>query len=102
MSSQPPENAPESPLEIRRKRLYFRALRRGFREVDLIFGTFAADGLKSLGEAELDQFEALLDAPDQEVFLWLQGKAPVDPAYDTPVFARLKALCHRDQPTWNV
>ena len=97
-----PPNPPESPLDIRRKRLFFRALRRGFREVDLIFGTFAADGLKSLGEAELDQFEALLAAPDQEVFLWLQGKVPVAPDYDTPVFARLKALCQRDEPTWNV
>ncbi|MBU6443641.1 MAG: succinate dehydrogenase assembly factor 2 [Alphaproteobacteria bacterium] len=94
--------APESALEIRRKRLHFRALRRGFREVDLIFGTFAADGLKGLSEGELDQFEALLDAPDQEVFLWLQGKAPVTPEFDTPIFARLKALCQRESPTWNV
>lgn len=92
----------ESPLEIRRKRLYFRSLRRGFREVDLIFGTFAAADLAGLSEPELDQFEALLNAPDQEVFLWLQGKAPVTPEYDTPVFARLQALCHRDEPQWNV
>ncbi|MGZ6006307.1 MAG: succinate dehydrogenase assembly factor 2, partial [Rhizomicrobium sp.] len=28
--------------EARRKRLLFRAQRRGFKEVDLIFGTFAA------------------------------------------------------------
>ncbi|MDE2074836.1 MAG: succinate dehydrogenase assembly factor 2, partial [Alphaproteobacteria bacterium] len=49
-----------------------------------------------------DQFEALLDAPDQEVFLWLQGKAPVTPEFDTPIFARLKALCQRESPTWNV
>ena len=106
MNAAPPENPPENPdepaLEIRRKRLYFRAQRRGFREVDLIFGTFAADALKSLSEVELDQFEALLDAPDQEVFLWLQGKAPVAPEFDTPIFARLKALCHRENPTWTV
>jgi hypothetical protein len=40
--------------------------------------------LEALSEAELDQFEALLDAPDQDVYAWLRG-APVPPAsYDTP------------------
>lgn len=92
----------ESPLEIRRKRLKFRAQRRGFREVDLVFGTFAVAELAGLSEAEMDQFEALMDAPDQEVWLWLQDKAPVAPQFDTAVFARLKALCRRDRPQWNI
>ena len=88
--------------EARRKRLLFRAQRRGFKEVDLIFGTFAARELASLDEAGLDQLEALLEAPDQEVFSWLKGNAPVPAPYDTPVFARLKTLCMRKNPTWNV
>lgn len=92
----------ESALEIRRKRLHFRSQRRGFREVDLIFGTFAAAELARLDEAELDQFEALLAVPDRDVWLWLQDKVPVAPEFDTPVFARLKALCRRERPQWTV
>ena len=88
--------------ENRRKMLLFRAQRRGFKEVDLIFGTFAARDLPGLDDAGLDQLEALLEAPDQDVFAWLKGDAPVPAAYDTPVFARLKALCSRKDPTWNV
>jgi len=88
--------------EVRRKRLLFRAQRRGFKEVDLIFGTFAARDLAGLDDAGLDQLEALLEAPDQDVFAWLKGDAPVPTAYDTPVFTRLKALCSRKDPTWNV
>ena len=88
--------------ENRRKKLLFRAQRRGFKEVDLIFGTFAAREISLLNEAELDQFEALLDAPDQEVFAWLQNFEPVPPAHDTALFARLKALCARKDPTWSV
>ncbi len=88
--------------EARRKRLLFRAQRRGFKEVDLIFGTFAHDHLAALDEAGLDAFEALLEAPDQEVWLWLRGHAPVPETFDTPVFARLKALCERKNPVWNV
>ena len=77
--------------ENRRKRLLFRAQRRGFKEVDLIFGTYAEASLPGLNEAELDQFEALLTAPDQEVYAWLRGAEPVPPQYDNPVFAGLKS-----------
>ncbi|HEY0104890.1 MAG TPA: succinate dehydrogenase assembly factor 2 [Rhizomicrobium sp.] len=86
----------------RRKRLLFRAQRRGFKEVDLIFGVFAAQELAGLGEAELDQFEALLAAPDQDVYAWLRGHAAPPVPFDTPLFARLKAVCGRKNPTWNV
>lgn len=80
----------------------FRAQRRGFKEVDLIFGAFADSFLPELDEEGLDQFEALLRAPDQDVFAWLQGAAPVPRAFDTPVFAKLKFLCQRKRPQWNV
>ena len=89
-------------LAIRRKRLVFRAQRRGFKEVDLIFGAFAAGRLHELESGELDQFEKLLDAPDQSVYAWLKDEEPVPPEFDTPVFACLKAICHRTDPTWNV
>ena len=87
---------------VRRKRLLFRAARRGFREVDMIFGTYAARSLGNLGDAGLDAFEALLSIPDQQIYDWLRGAAPVPPAYDTQVFQDMKALCSRKNPTWNV
>ena len=92
----------DATTEIRRKRLGFRAARRGFKETDAIFGTFAELHLAELDEAELASFEALLDAFDQDVYDWLRGYAPVPTLHDTPVFARLKALCNRKNPVWNV
>jgi antitoxin CptB len=92
----------KSPAERRRARLRFRAARRGFKEVDLIFGAFAAMNLDALDDSELDDFEALLTAPDQEVYAWLQDHVPVPAAFDTEVFAELKAVCRRTSPTWNV
>ena len=88
--------------ENRRKRLLFRAQRRGFKEVDLIFGAYAEAALWDLNQAELDQFEALLTAPDQEVYAWLRGAEAVPAEYDNPVFAGLKAGCGRKGQTWNV
>jgi antitoxin CptB len=87
--------------ENRRKRLLFRAQRRGFKEVDLIFGAYAEKALPGLDEAGLDQFEALLTAPDQEVYAWLRGAVPVPAQYDNPVFAGLKAVCGRKGHMWN-
>ena len=86
--------------ENRRKRLLFRAERRGFKEVDLIFGAYAEAALAGLDEAGLDQFEALLKAPDQDVYAWIRGAEPVPNEYDNPVFAGLKAVCGRKGYQW--
>jgi antitoxin CptB len=87
--------------EVRRKRLLFRAQRRGFKEVDLIFGAYAQDHLAGLDETALDQFEALLIVPDQEVYAWLRGAQPVPAQFDNPVFAGLKSYCGRKGQAWN-
>jgi antitoxin CptB len=86
--------------ENRRKRLLFRAQRRGFKEVDLIFGAYADAELGALDEAGLDQFEALLAAPDQQVYAWLRGAETVPEEFDNPVFAGLKAICRQKSPRW--
>jgi antitoxin CptB len=86
--------------ENRRKRLLFRAQRRGFKEVDLIFGQYAENHLAILDIAGLDQFEALLTAPDQDVYAWLRGAEAVPTEYDNPVFAGLKAVCEQKNPRW--
>jgi len=87
--------------ENRRKMLLFRAQRRGFKEVDLIFGAYAEAALLRLDAAGLDQFEALLTAPDQEAYDWLRGAAPVPPEHDNDVFAGLKAVIGRKGTKWN-
>jgi antitoxin CptB len=79
-------------MDDRRKKLRFRAWRRGFREIDLILGGFADRRLAELDPAGLDAFERLLEAPDQEVYLWITGQAPAPPDYDTPTLALIRAF----------
>ena len=76
-------------LEIRRKKALFRAQRRGFRELDLIFAAFADAHLQNLDRIALERFEALLSVPDWQIFGWIMGHDRVPPAYDDDVFARL-------------
>lgn len=91
----------EAASEIRRKQLRFRATHRGFKEADAILGAFAALHLPELDEQELEMFARLLEVPDHELYDWLRGAAPVPGLHDTSVFARLKAICERKQPTWS-
>jgi antitoxin CptB len=74
-----------------RRRIRVRAWRRGLREMDLLLGGFADAGVDALSAAELAQFEALLEAPDDEAFRWFcAGAAPAP--YDTPLFAKILAF----------
>jgi antitoxin CptB len=79
-------------MDDRRKKLKFRAWRRGFREIDLILGRFADRRLADLDDAGLDAFEALLEAPDQDVYLWITEEAAAPPEYDTPILALVRAF----------
>jgi antitoxin CptB len=79
-------------MDERRKKLQFRAWRRGFREIDLILGGFADRHGESLTEAELAAFEGLLNANDQDVYAWITGAAAPQAPHDTPLMARLRAF----------
>ena len=79
-------------MDDRRKKLRFRAWRRGFREIDLILGGFADRRLAELDDAGLDAFEALLEAPDQDVYLWITEEAAPPAEYDTPTLAQIRAF----------
>ena len=80
------------PMDDRRKKLQFRAWRRGFREIDLILGPFADRTLTHLDDAGLDAFERLLDANDQDVYEWITGQAAATPEYDTATLALIRAF----------
>jgi antitoxin CptB len=63
-----------SDIETRRRKLKFRADRRGFRELDLYMQQFIDKHLAGFDSGQLDQFEAVLDIPDQYVFDWIMGR----------------------------
>ena len=85
-------------LAERRRKLRFRAWRRGFRELDLLMGSFADLRLDGYCEAELDEFERLLGLPDWEVFAWLIGQKDVPDNHQGPVLDQLVAFRYEAQP----
>ena len=87
-----------SGLDGRRRKLLFRSWHRGFREMDLILGRFADARIADLAEHELDDYERLIGYPDQDLYLWVTGQAPVPAECDGPVIASLRAF-HRVDAT---
>ncbi|HEY1781734.1 MAG TPA: succinate dehydrogenase assembly factor 2 [Roseiarcus sp.] len=78
-----------SALDERRRRILFRAWRRGVLEMDLVMGRFADAHLPSMTDDELGQFERLLDVPDTQAMAWIIGGEPAPREFRTPLFARL-------------
>lgn len=78
-------------LDERRRRILFRARRRGLREMDLALSAFTNAHLPTLDEADLTEVEGWLDMPDREILSWLVGEAPLPANLDTPLFAKLAA-----------
>ena len=85
-------------LDPRRRRVLFRSWHRGLREMDLIMGRFADAEIGSLSEAELAEFERLIEVPDADLFAWISGDAATPDNYDSALFRRLKAFHTHDAP----
>ncbi|PKU23248.1 succinate dehydrogenase assembly factor 2 [Telmatospirillum siberiense] len=89
-------------MDIRCKRLLFRARHMGTNENDIFFGSFAEENLTSLSKDQLDLFEELMEVNDPELFLWVTGAKPVPAAHDHDVMRMLRhftlAQARRETP----
>ena len=68
----------------------YRSWHRGIREADLIMGRFADAHIGALTEAELDEYERLLEAREHDLLAWVTGQSPVPADCDTPLFRRVR------------
>ena len=82
-------------LDVRRRKLLFRAWRRGVREMDLIVGRFADVHIDKFDDAGLDDFERLIEAPNSDLYAWVTGTEAAPAPYDTAVLATLIAFHDR-------
>lgn len=81
-----------STLDPRRKRLLYRCWHRGTREMDLIVGRFADAYLVDLAEAELGEFERLIDLPDPDLYAALTGARPLPEVEQGALFRKMKTF----------
>ncbi|MBO0905680.1 succinate dehydrogenase assembly factor 2 [Jiella sonneratiae] len=77
-------------LDIRRRKALFRSWHRGIREMDLVLGQFADARIAEMSDADLADFEQLMEAPDRDIFAWLTGEAETPQNFDTAVFRQIR------------
>ena len=81
----------QSDLSHRQKRVLWRARHRGMKEMDLMLGHYAEQHIAAMGAAQLDEFEAILEVSDAFLLDWLTDKTETPPAFQTAMFAEIKA-----------
>ncbi len=72
------------------KRLIYRSIYTGTLETDLLIGNFAKRNLDSLNDELLDEYEALIDNSDPDLYMWISGRKPVPDAWDGEIIKRLQ------------
>ena len=77
-------------LNERRRKLLFRSWHRGIRETDLIMGRFADAHIGTLTDADLDEYERLLDVPDRDLYAWVVGEYEPPADFDTALLRQLR------------
>jgi antitoxin CptB len=79
-------------LESARKRLAWRASRRGIKEMDILVGGFASARLPEMTPQELVVFEALLEIPDQQLLSWVTRQEDVPEDLRSPMLMEMLAF----------
>ena len=74
---------------MRRRKLLFRAWRRGVREMDLIVGRFADVYIDKFDETALDDFERLIEVPNSDLYAWVTGDQTAPAEHDSAVLREL-------------
>ena len=73
-----------------RRRLLYRSKQRGWLEMDIMLGNWAAKNLGRLDEEQLKQFQQIIDLENPDLFQWLTGQAAIPDELDN---ALLHELC---------
>jgi len=87
------QSSSKEPRDIREKRLRIRSMRRGTKEMDIILEGFFAMSLSDFDNGTLDEYEALLDENDQDLYQWISGQTDV-PSQHRKMINLIKTYLH--------
>jgi len=73
-------------VDLRRKRILYRATHRGTKESDAIIGGYFTATVADIPDNKLDEADALLDESDPDLMDWVMGKKPVPDRWQGTLF----------------
>ncbi|KAJ7778253.1 mitochondrial protein [Mycena metata] len=87
----PPLPRPNEQVSTLRARLVYQSRKRGTLESDLILSTFACEHLANMSEAELREYDKLLDEADWDIYYWAtEERAPPERWAGSAILEKLK------------
>lgn len=95
MKIEPIQRTGES-IDIKRARLVYQSRKRGILESDLLLSRFAKKYLSGFSEAELDEYDKLLDEPDWDIYYWATKNYDVTPLPDKWRDSKILRLLQED------
>ncbi|WP_455475420.1 FAD assembly factor SdhE [Bartonella sp. B17] len=66
--------AGKNQLDVRRRRLVFRAWHRGIREMDLIFGNYVNAHIVEMNDKTVSELEYIMSFDDRDLLMWVTGE----------------------------
>jgi antitoxin CptB len=76
--------------ENRIKRLIYRSIYTGTKETDLLLGNFARRNLDGFNDQLLDEYEALIENSDPDLYMWISRRKPAPDAWNGEIMQRLQ------------
>ncbi|SRR5690606_23268633 len=86
-----PRSDGQAALDVRRRKLLYRAGHRGMKEMDLLLGGYVESHIRDLSNEALGVLERLLDESDQDLLAWMTGQKPVPERWDGELFRDIVA-----------
>lgn len=78
-------------LEVRRKRLIYRSKQRGWLEVDLLLGSWAAENAHRLSHEDMDAYERILNLETVDIYNVVTGQIEAPEQVKGPLLDQLRA-----------
>ncbi|GAA5107135.1 succinate dehydrogenase assembly factor 2 [Bartonella jaculi] len=73
-------------LDVRRRRLIFRAWHRGIREMDLILGHYVDAHIVGMNDKTVSQLEHIMSFDDRDLLMWITGEVLPPSEVEGPLF----------------
>ena len=73
-----------------KKRIFYRSMHRGTKEMDLLLGNFVKKYVNSLNENELCELESLLNIDDGVLYKWYLSKEKTTSIPDNSITKKLR------------
>lgn len=85
------------PLSLRQKRIIYRSGQRGWLELDVILGRWAASRVPTMSaESDFNAIEELLDAETPHLLQWVLGHSEPPPEHNTAVMRDIQRFAQGD------